>query len=98
MTSLIQFFAISGVSEFTIGEGEEELSLGFRREVGFDRDVDGHWIVWTVGRSRLGAENQLGSVVVTEPTVIAFIETLATLISQPNRFTHEPLISESSSD
>jgi hypothetical protein len=70
-----------------------------KRDLWFDRDDDTSWIVWAQhnawDRDEPPAEGEseattLGSIVVTDRVVMAFIDQLGELLVDPARFRHEP--------
>lgn len=74
--------------------GHEDTVEVFR-DVWFDRDIDGRWLVWAQdldGPSDNDSEGaQFGAMVVKNRDVIAFIEHLGQLIAEPAAFDHEPV-------
>jgi hypothetical protein len=67
------------------------------QEIGFDRDLDGRWTIWAKRmpdddgyRPGFGEDDSLGAIIVTDPTVSAFIELLGELVADPSQFRHEP--------
>jgi hypothetical protein len=90
------------------GDGEHEVrfrteagqkAVWVRRDLWFDRDDSGKWVVWAQQRPRSedgplqegDVEAQtLGSIVVTNPVVIEFLEQLGELLVNPVAFRHEP--------
>jgi hypothetical protein len=83
--------AIRGVA--TVENGPME-SLEVMREVWFDRDIDGRWLVWAQETERAASDgtNEMpaGAIVVRNPDVSAFLEQLGRLIVDPSAFEHEP--------
>ena len=97
MLQQIRSFGGETRSHFSIVDGEE-TSLTLRRVVWFDRDIDGHWLVWAsddAGTSPpLTTERsaEVGAIIVRDPVVIAFIEQFADLVAHPGRFADEPTL------
>lgn len=79
------------------GEGNGEVTVVLRRDLWFDHDIDGRWLVWAQGDTVGGADGHadqaenLGAIVVNDPTAIAFIDMLAQLLVDPAKFGHEPV-------
>lgn len=71
-------------------------SWDIERELGFDRDFDGTWLVWVERPDRAppgGAQvegDPTGSIVVKDVRANAFLDQLIDLISDPESFSHEP--------
>jgi hypothetical protein len=81
--------AFGGVQRSQMVSEREHLSrLTFDREIWFDRDIDGRWLVWAGDVSN--DPSRVGAIVVRDPHAIAFIEMLAELIVDPTRFHDEP--------
>lgn len=81
---------------FSILVGDDDRPASVRRELWFDQDIDGRWLVWAGRHSadpRLDGEDDSGAIVVKDPQVVAFIEMLGELIAKPDRFHHEPVFS-----
>ncbi len=76
MEKSIRFFGGTTQGEVSIEDGNSE-TWSISRDVWFDRDIDGRWLVWA-GRhdSRLpgDGEDETGAIVVKDPQVAAFIE------------------------
>ena len=97
MPKQIQSFGGETRSRFSIVNGEE-TSVTLRRVVWFDRDIDGHWLVWAADDA--GASPQfptagsaeLGSIIVRDPAIIGFIEQLADLVAHPGQYADEPTL------
>ena len=81
-------------SEFLFVADEQDTVV--RRELWFDQDIDGRWVIWvSENRDPQGipeAESpvELGALIVQDPTVAAFLETLGELVLEPDHFAHEP--------
>lgn len=97
MEQSIRFFGGTTHGKVTIENGHSE-TWTIDRDVWFDRDFDGRWLVWA-GRhdaTALPAEvegGDTGAIVVKDPTVIAFIDLLGELIANPAKFRDEPTFS-----
>jgi hypothetical protein len=94
MNQRISFFGGTTRGTVTLANGHEEKIEVFR-DVWFDRDFDGHWLVWAQahdGVPRTGADDgQVGAIVVRNRDVGAFLEQLGKLIVEPAVFDHEPV-------
>lgn len=95
MTRSIQFFGGATKGQVTIGNGHSE-TWEIDRDLWFDRDIDGRWLVWA-GRRDVGllpgdrdGNEDTGAIVVKDPCAIAFIELLGDLIANPAKFRDEP--------
>lgn len=93
MERSIRFFGGTTQGEVTIENGHTE-TWSISRDVWFDRDIDGRWLVWA-GRHesnpRVGGEDdEIGAIIVKDPQVAAFIDMLGELIANPAKFHHEP--------
>jgi len=77
----------SGLLIFENGHEEEAR---FERELWFDRDIDGRWLVGATNPQR-GSDESTGAIVVKNPTVSAFIELLGNLVAEPEQFADEQL-------
>lgn len=94
MRQHIRFFGGRAPGHRSI-EDEDARTWAVERDFGFDRDIDGKWLVWAM---RLdpdaprddNAPAATGSIVVRDPHAIAFLDMLAELIAYPDRFRHEP--------
>ena len=97
MPNEIESFGGDGPHEVRFGTGEGEQTVWVKRDVWFDRNDGESWLVWAQVRSWAGDElptdaeaDSLGSIVVTHPAVMAFIDELGELLVNPARFGHEP--------
>ena len=95
MPPSIRFFGGTTRGQATMEDGHRE-TREIERDVWFDQDIDGRWLVWA-GRHDAAAlpmdgkdEMDAGSIVVRDPTVIAFIDMLGELIADPAKFHNEP--------
>lgn len=98
MRRSIQFFGGTTRGQVTIGNGESE-TWAITRDLWFDRDIDGRWLVWA-GRRDAAAlpgdsegNEDTGAIIVKDPIAIAFIEMLGELIADPAKFRDEPTFS-----
>lgn len=79
-----------------IGDGIGE-SIEIDREIWFDRDIDGRWLVWVQDREQSAEpldnsdDGPTGAIVVQNRDVRTFIEQLARLLVDPAEFEHEPV-------
>ena len=95
MPPSIRFFGGTTRGQVTIENGHRETHE-IERDVWFDQDIDGRWLVWA-GRHDAPSvthngqdEMDTGSIVVKDATVAAFIEMLGELIADPAKFHDEP--------
>ena len=93
MERRISFFGGTTRGRVTIVNGDTD-TIEVNRDVGFDQDIDGHWLVWAVEHNGtladLEGDGQAGAIVVRHPDVIAFLSQLGKLIAYPAAFQHEP--------
>ncbi len=95
MKRSIQFFGGATRGQVTIENGHSE-TYSINRDVWFDRDIDGRWLVWAGRRDRATlpedteVNDDTGAIIVKDPGAIAFIELLGELITDPARFRDEP--------
>ncbi len=95
MEHSIRFFGGTTRGQITIENGHSE-TWTIDRDVWFDRDIDGRWLVWaghhhtTTLPEAVEGEGDTGAIVVKDPTVIAFIDLLGELIADPAKFRDEP--------
>ena len=81
-------------SEILFAASEQDIVV--RRELWFDQDIDGRWVIWVSEdrgpRDIPEAESPVGvgALIVRDPTVAAFLETLGELVLEPDHFAHEP--------
>jgi len=90
MTSDIRTFGTSGSASFAIGHDDACDPAPIRRELWFDQDVDGRWLVCAVRRHRHNRAGDLGAIVVNDPRVADFIDMLGQLVDDPSQFLDEP--------
>jgi len=90
MAPRIQFLGTTAPCCFQFGDGQRSQVLP--RQLWFDRDIDGRWLVWssTASPTSDGDESAVGSMIVNDPAVATFLESLASMVAQPARFQHEP--------
>ncbi len=93
MEKSIGFFGGTTQGQVTIEDGHSE-TWNISRDVWFDRDINGRWLVWAghhdarpVGESE---QDEIGAIVVKDPQVAAFIKMLGQLIADPAKFREEP--------
>jgi hypothetical protein len=96
-------FGGDGPHEVHIRTDQGERTLWVKRDLWFDRDDDKNWIAWVQHRSwddddpptdDEGEAATLGSIVVTHPAVMAFIDQLGELLIDPQEFRDEPEFAE----
>lgn len=89
MTKQIQY--LGGITHgHIILENSHEEIVWFGRELWFDRDIDGRWLVG-VTTQRPSGEETTGAIVVKDATVGAFIQLLGKLVADPEQFADQPL-------
>jgi hypothetical protein len=96
----IRFFGGTTQGQVTIENGHSE-TWSITRDVWFDRDIDGRWLVWAGrhdSRPPGGGEDETGAILVKDPQVAAFIEMLGELIANPGKFRDEPTFGVPQSD
>ena len=93
MDRRICFFGGETRGSVRLANGHED-EVEVLRDVWFDQDIDGRWLVWVQehdGRPTNGDDDgATGSIVVRNRDVVAFIEELDRLIAAPAAFAHEP--------
>jgi hypothetical protein len=72
-------------------EDGQKQDTWLERELWFDLDIDGRWLVG-VNEPETSDEEVMGAIVVRDPTVSAFIATLGKLIANPAQFAGEPVL------
>jgi hypothetical protein len=72
-------------------KGDHPTVLSFQRELWFDRDIDGRWLVGVADPTSVPQE-RLGAIVVKDVGIGMFIELLGQLIADPERFADEPVV------
>jgi hypothetical protein len=101
--SVIDGFGGDGAHEVHIMTDQGEQVVWVKRDLWFDRDDDRNWVAWVQHRDweHDGLANEdddeaatLGSIVVTDPAVMAFIDQLGELLIDPTRCRHEPEFGE----
>ncbi len=102
MSSRIRTFGAAGMLPFSIDEDGDNARQTVQRELWFDRDLDGRWLVCAAmhREPRLDGEgddtDDVGAIVVTNAQIAAFIDMLADLVKDPAQFRDEPRIDERS--
>jgi hypothetical protein len=95
----IERFGGGGAHEVLFGTGQGEQTVWIKRDLWFDRDDGTNWVVWAQQRSwdndRPPSEDDaegstLGSIVVTHPAVMEFIDQLGKLLVNPAGFSNDP--------
>jgi hypothetical protein len=101
MSKAIAGFGGDGAHEVHVRTDQGEQTVWVKRDLWFDRDDDTSWVVWAQHRAwdtdQPPAEDEatsLGSIVVTHPAVMAFIDQLGQLLVDPARFSDEPEFAE----
>jgi hypothetical protein len=103
MGKSIEGFGGDGSHEVHFRTDQGEQTVWVKRDLWFDRDDDKNWVVWVQHRrwneDSPPAEDEgegatLGSIVVTHPAVMDFIEQLGALLVEPTSFRHEPTFAE----
>ncbi len=90
MPSTIRTFGPTGITSISFVDTTSDRSVSVRRELWFDQDTDGRWLVCAVRADGERNHADMGSLVVTDPRVTDFIETMARLIADPDQFADEP--------
>jgi hypothetical protein len=95
MREVIDSYGGDGEYEVRFRTGDGTHAVWVRRDVWVDRGGEERWVVWAQERSwgnHLPDEDEaaLGSIVVTHPVAIAFLEQLGELLVDPRKFRHEP--------
>jgi hypothetical protein len=76
-----------------IGNDREE-TIEVSRDIWFDRDIDGRWLVWVQDHDTVvdgTTDGPTGAFVVRNCDVISFIEQLGKLIVDPSAYEDEPV-------
>jgi hypothetical protein len=90
MSKHIGYFGGKTHGRILLENGHKE-ELWLDRELWFDRDIDGRWLVG-VTDPNTAAEENIGAIVVKDATVTAFIELLGKLFTEPDTFADEPVL------
>jgi len=90
MTSNIRTFGSNGPALFLIEHEDVCRPAAIQRELWFDHDLDGRWLICAVQQQGHDQEGEIGSMVVTDPRIADFIDMLAQLVDDPSRFVTEP--------
>jgi hypothetical protein len=72
-------------------KGQQLALRSFQRELWFDRDIDGRWLVGVADTASVPQE-RIGAIVVKDVAIGMFIELLGQLIADPDKFTDEPVL------
>jgi hypothetical protein len=72
-------------------ESPQRHHIPFERELWFDRDIDGRWLVGVVDTTTV-AQERIGAIVVRDVAIGQFIELLGQLVANPDRFADEPVL------
>ncbi len=101
MKHTIRFFGGTIRGEVAIGHEHLETRM-LDRDVWFDQDFDGRWLVWVTAHDGTGStdgeDDRTGAIVVRNRDAIAFIELLGRLFADPARFRHEPVFTGADDD
>jgi hypothetical protein len=90
MTKHLGYFGGKTHGRLILEDGQRE-DVWFDRELWFDRDIDGRWLVGVTDQDRTGEEHT-GAIVVKDANVSAFIELLGKLVADPDKFGDEPVL------
>jgi hypothetical protein len=94
MEQRIFFFGDDARGAVRLAHGHVD-AVDVDRDVWFDRDIDGQWLVWAQDHDGTPGngpdEEQTGVIVVRNPDVSAFLEQVGRLIADPAAFAHEPV-------
>jgi hypothetical protein len=96
MVCTVRYFGSRGRFQISVVQDQREIVQHVIQEIGFDRDLDGRWTVWAKRMPDLaedgaaGDDDSVGAIIVTDPTVSAFMEMLGELVANPTRFHDEP--------
>jgi hypothetical protein len=94
MKRRICFFGGTTRGQVTLENGHVDKRV-IDRDVWFDRDLNGQWLVWALAHdgnpTYVDDVPDTGAIAVRNPDAIAFIELLAQLIDNPPAFGHEPI-------
>jgi hypothetical protein len=87
---------IGGESRWSVRlENGHEGNVDVVRDLWFDRDIDGRWLVWAQDYTSTPQDGHddapTGAIVVRNQDVSAFIEQLGRLLTDPVAFAHEPV-------
>jgi hypothetical protein len=91
--------------EVHFAQDQRAPTVSITRDLWFERTDGQSWLVWAQERSSTGDDSlpdadtdidALGSIVVTHPTVMAFLDQLGTLLVNPARFRHAARFAEDS--
>lgn len=71
--------------------GDQAERRSFHRELWFDRDIDGRWLVGAYDPTAPDPDG-MGAIVVKDEHISRFIELLGELVAHPHRFADEPQV------
>ena len=89
MAMQVEYFGGKLDGGILLGSGQRD-QVRSSRELWFDRDIDGRWLVGVTAHAPSGAETT-GAIVVKDATIRAFIQVLGDLVAEPARFAGEGL-------
>lgn len=82
---------ISGsASGHVVLRGDRSDRREFQRELWFDRDINGRWLVGVADQDQHQGDCR-GAIIVKDPGVSQFIELLGELLCDPEKFSDEPV-------
>ena len=90
MTKRVEYFGGKTHGHIVLENGHSE-NIPFDRELWFDCDLDGRWLVGVTNCQHPDAD-VTGAIVVKNPTIGAFIQLLGRLVIEPARFTAEQVV------
>lgn len=90
MTSTTRTFGLHGPAQMFVEDVDPERTISVQREMWFDQDIDGRWLICVMRTDGELSRTLIGSLIVTDSRVSDFIETMAQLISDPEQFSGEP--------
>jgi hypothetical protein len=90
MATQLDHFGGTTHGHLIVAHGLHHHDVRFTRELWFDRDIDGRWLVGVTEHHPSCAETT-GTIVVKDAHVSAFIELLGELV-EPDRFADEQVV------
>ena len=93
----IRLFGQTGPHQIIVDDHGHATSLVIRRDLWFDHDVDGRWLIWAKREAQAALDGEgdlpeaVGAIVVRDATAIALIDQLAQLLVDPGQFRDEPV-------
>jgi hypothetical protein len=90
MTKHVEYFGGTTHGHIIMADGRRE-DVWFNRELWFDRDFDGRWLVGVTNQYQAGGETT-GAIVVQDQAIGAFIELLGQLVVNPDQFATGQLV------